>query len=211
MTVCYVFIWTEPLHLVTGYHQPIHSLAKIKSSNYSLTNQGCFGFFFFQKVLNSINSSLTRNGKGLISRIIVLLLQFVVFKFSCWLDWKFYDIAYENSLIQLWSCGVVLSCHGYLVYFIRQKIWPFSLKWRNLKNKFQYTFPHTHWFYNNSKLLIPEHCFKVNNCVHTYTYCLAWVFNLHLFWLQSNNKLRDIIIIWSLFKKMGIIQNRDIF
>lgn len=101
MTVCYVFIWTEPLHLVTGYHQPIHSLAKIKSSNYSLTNQGCFGFFFFQKVLNSINSSLTRNGKGLISRIIVLLLQFAVFKFSCWLDWKFYDTAYETCLIQL--------------------------------------------------------------------------------------------------------------
>ena len=114
MTVCYVFIWTEPLHLVTGYHQPIHSLAKIKSSNYSLTNQGCFGFFFFQKVLNSINSSLTRNGKGLISRIIVLLLQFAVFKFSCWLDWKFYDIAYETSLIQLWSCVAVLSCLGYI-------------------------------------------------------------------------------------------------
>lgn len=113
MTVCYVFIWTEPLHLVTGYHQPIHSLAKIKSSNYSLTNQGCFGFFFFQKVLNSINSSLTRNGKGLISRIIVLLLQFAVFKFSCWLDWKFYDTAYETSLIQLWSCVAVLSCLGY--------------------------------------------------------------------------------------------------
>lgn len=111
MTVCYVFIWTEPLHLVTGYHQPIHSLAKIKSSNYSLTNQGCFGFFFFQKVLNSINSSLTRNGKGLISRIIVLLLQFAVFKFSCWLDWKFCDIAYETSLIQLWSCIAVLSCY----------------------------------------------------------------------------------------------------
>lgn len=110
MAVCYVFIWTEPLHLVTGYHQPIHSLAKIKSSNYSLTNQGCFGFFFFQKVLNSINSSLTRNGKGLISRIIVLLLQFAVFKFSCWLDWKFYDIAYETSLTEpmLWS-GIVLQ------------------------------------------------------------------------------------------------------
>lgn len=113
MTVCYVFIWTEPLHLVTGYHQPIHSLAKIKSSNYSLTNQGCFGFFFFQKVLNSINSSLTRNGKGLISRIIVLLLQFAVFKFSCWLDWKFYDIAYETSLIQLLSSVSVLSCQDY--------------------------------------------------------------------------------------------------
>lgn len=98
MTLCYVFLWTEPLHLVTGYHQPIHSLAKIKSSNYSLTNQGCFGFFFFQKVLNSINSSLTRNGKGLISRIIVLLLQFAVFKCSCWLDWKFYDTAKETSL-----------------------------------------------------------------------------------------------------------------
>jgi hypothetical protein len=111
MTVCYVFIWTEPLHLVTGYHQPIHSLAKIKSSNYSLTNQGCFGFFFFQKVLNSINSSLTRDGKGLISRIIVLLLQFAVFKFSCWLDWKFYDIAYETSLKQLMLCGyIVLPC-----------------------------------------------------------------------------------------------------
>lgn len=112
MAVCYVFIWTEPLHLVTGYHQPIHSLAKIKSSNYSLTNQGCFGFFFFQKVLNSINSSLTRNGKGLISRIIVLLLQFAVFKFSCWLDWKFYDIAYETSLTEptLWSC-IVLHDH----------------------------------------------------------------------------------------------------
>lgn len=111
MTVCYVFIWTEPLHLVTGYHQPIHSLAKIKSSNYSLTNQGCFGFFFFQKVLNSINSSLTRNGKGLISRIIVLLLQFAVFKFSCWLDWKFYDIAYETSLTQLMLCScIVLPC-----------------------------------------------------------------------------------------------------
>lgn len=104
MTVCYVFIWTEPLHLVTGYHQPIHSLAKIKSSNYSLTNQGCFGFFFFQKVLNSINSSLTRNGKGLISRIIVLLPQFAVFKCSCWLDWKFYDIAYQTSLMQKPSC-----------------------------------------------------------------------------------------------------------
>lgn len=108
MTACYVFIWTEPLHLVTGYHQPIHSLAKIKSSNYSLTNQGCFGFFFFQKVLNSINSSLTRNGKGLISRIIVLLLQFAVFKFSCWLDWKFYDIASETSLTQPMLCGYMV-------------------------------------------------------------------------------------------------------
>lgn len=128
MTVCYVFIWTEPLHLVTGYHQPIHSLAKIKSSNYSLTNQGCFGFFFFQKVLNSINSSLTRNGKGLISRIIVLLLQFAVFKFSCWLDWKFYDIAYETSLIQLWCCVAALSHQGCTALLCRKDYWFVSLK-----------------------------------------------------------------------------------
>lgn len=137
MAVCYVFIWTEPLHLVTGYHQPIHSLAKIKSSNYSLTNQGCFGFFFFQKVLNSINSSLTRNGKGLISRIIVLLLQFAVFKFSCWLDWKFYDIAYETSLTEptLWSCIVLHDRSGLLC---RKE----SVKIRPSKVRLHCSFPH---------------------------------------------------------------------
>lgn len=141
-TVCYVFIWTEPLHLVTGYHQPIHSLAKIKSSNYSLTNQGCFGLFFFQKVLNSINSSLTRNGKGLISRIIVLLLQFAVFKCSCWLDWKFYDIAYKTSLIQPWSCVVYCLATAILVIFVGQTI-DYFLKKKDILKKWQNTLPHT--------------------------------------------------------------------